>query len=207
MIAEAKFWDRIAPKYARDPIKNMAAYEATMARVRSHLSADDRVLEVGCGTGSTALKLADGVAHVTASDISGGMIGIARGKAREAGVGNVEFTVAPVVETRFERESFDAVLGFNILHLVRDLPAALARAHEVLRPGGLLITKTPCLGQMNPLLRLAIPVMQLFGKAPFVAVFRAPDLEASIRQAGFQIAEARAFDGAPHSWFVVARKV
>ena len=207
MIAEAKFWDRIAPKYAKSPIRNMAAYEATMNSVRSRLSGDDRVLEIGCGTGSTALKLADAVAHITASDISGGMIDIARSKAREAGVGNVEFTVAPAVEARFERECFAAVLGFNILHLVEDLPAAVARAHEVLKPGGLYITKTPCLRQMNPLLRLVIPVMQFFGKAPFVALFKAPDLEALIRQAGFEIVEARAFDGAPNSWFVVAHKV
>lgn len=206
MIAETKFWDKIAPKYAKSPIKNMTAYEATLTRVRALLSKGDTVLEVGCGTGSTALKLADAVAQYTASDISGGMIDIARAKAKEAGVSNVEFTVAPTVETLFERESFDAVLGFNILHLVADLPASVARAHEVLKPGGLYITKTPCLGQMNPLLRLAIPVMQFFGKAPFVGVFKAPQLEATIRQAGFQIVEARAFDGAPHSRFVVARK-
>ena len=51
----------------------------------------DHILEVGCGTGSTALLLAADVAHVTASDISGNMIRIAMEKASTEGVANVSF--------------------------------------------------------------------------------------------------------------------
>ena len=80
-MTDAAFWDRIAPKYARTPISNMDAYEATLARVKTHLSETDTVLELGCGTGTTAMKLAPGVAHVTASDVSGAMIGIGRARA------------------------------------------------------------------------------------------------------------------------------
>ena len=98
------------------------------------------------------------------------------------------------------------MLGFNLLHLVRDLPGAIAHAHGLLKPGGLYITKTACLGNMNPLIRLAVPVMQLIGKAPFVHSLTRDSLEAAIRAGGFEIAEARAFDGAPAAWFVVARK-
>ena len=64
------FWDRIAPKYAKSPVRDQQAYEATLARTRSYLGAEDKVLELGCGTGSTALILADAVAEYTATDLS-----------------------------------------------------------------------------------------------------------------------------------------
>lgn len=58
---EARFWDRIARKYASDPIKDTAGYERTLARTRELLTHTDTVLEIGCGTGTTALKLAPSV--------------------------------------------------------------------------------------------------------------------------------------------------
>ena len=56
-----KFWDGIAEKYAKRPISDMAAYEYTLGRTRSYLKPEDQVLELGCGTGSTALLLAGDV--------------------------------------------------------------------------------------------------------------------------------------------------
>ena len=52
--SQARFWDRIAPKYAADPIADLAGYEATLQRVQGLLSTQHDVLEIGCGTGSTA---------------------------------------------------------------------------------------------------------------------------------------------------------
>jgi ubiquinone/menaquinone biosynthesis C-methylase UbiE len=53
----------------------------TLDCTRKHLSASDNVLEVGCGTGTTALLLAPSVKQITASDISSRTIEIAREKA------------------------------------------------------------------------------------------------------------------------------
>ncbi|MDJ0824633.1 MAG: class I SAM-dependent methyltransferase [Rhodobacter sp.] len=206
MKSETKFWDRIARKYASQPVKNLPAYEATLDRVRSYLRPEDRVLEVGCGTGSTALTLAPEVAAYVASDVSPGMIEIAREKLAADGAKNLEFTVAPVVETRFETGTFDVVFGSSIYHLVDDLQASVVRAQELLKPGGLFISKTPCIGHMW-YLKPVIGAMQLIGKAPGVLYFRKAELEATIRAAGFEIIEARAFDGAPNNWFVVAKKL
>lgn len=207
MYAEAKFWNKVARKYARDPIKNMDAYEAGLARVAARLSPSDTVLEIGCGTGTTALRLAEHTAHYTGADISSEMIAIANEKLAESKVDGLEFTVAPANETRFSSETYDAILGFNILHLVDGLEQSLSRAHDLLKPGGLFMTKTPCLGQMNFAIRLLIPVMQFFGKAPFVGIFNSKELETKITTAGFEIVESRAFEGAPNNWFVVARKI
>jgi len=203
----AKFWDRAAAKYAKSQIKNIPAYEATLERVKGYLKPTDTVLEFGCGTGSTALLLADSVAQYTASDISPNMIEIARGKSVGAELKNLEFTVAPVIDAPFALGSFDAVLGFNILHLVEDLPGTLGWLHQVLKPGGLLISKSACLREMNPVLRLILPVMQWVGFAPYVGTFDSDALEQSVRDAGFEIVESRVFDGAKAARFIVARKI
>ncbi|MEQ9811291.1 MAG: class I SAM-dependent methyltransferase, partial [Azospirillaceae bacterium] len=58
MVSAERFWDRAAPKYSRQPVKNVAAWDVTLERTRRHMSPTDHVLEVGCGTGSSALRLA-----------------------------------------------------------------------------------------------------------------------------------------------------
>ena len=85
---------------------------------------------------------------------------------------------------------------------------ALASVRSLLRPGGLFISKTPCLKEMNPLIRVAVPLMQLIGKAPHVAFLSAGDLEREIAAAGFEIVElarhgTRGKDVRP---FIVARR-
>jgi ubiquinone/menaquinone biosynthesis C-methylase UbiE len=69
----------------------MGGYEETLARTRSFLHAEDHLLEIGCGTGSTALKLAPSVRQITATNVSGGMLGIANGKLQKTGLKNLAF--------------------------------------------------------------------------------------------------------------------
>ena len=186
------FWDRVARKYARDPIKDMAGYTRTLESTRQRLRETDTVLELGCGTGTTALSLAPAVARLVGTDVSGEMIAIAREKAGAQGCGNAEFEVAPADRALGADGAFDAVLAFNVLHLIADRPAALRQAVRALKPGGLFISKTPCLSEMNPLLRLAVPVARLVGKAPHVAFFSAVALETRDRKRGLRDHRARA---------------
>src|SRR5690606_14167253 len=75
--SKARFWNRIARKYARDPIADLAGYERTLQRVQALLSKKHEVLEIGCGTGTTALRLAPATRRLVATDISEQMIAIA----------------------------------------------------------------------------------------------------------------------------------
>jgi ubiquinone/menaquinone biosynthesis C-methylase UbiE len=206
--ADARFWNRIARKYAADPVKDMAGYERTLDRARHYLSATDNVLELGCGTGTTALKLAPHVARIVATDLSDEMIAIAREKAGAEAPRNAEFVVATPECAPWSDGSFDAVLAFNLWHLVADRASALAHVHRVLKPGGVFVSKTPCLSEMNALIRLALPLMQLVGKAPYVAIFSAAALEREIETAGFAIVErARHGSGRKDARiFIAARK-
>jgi ubiquinone/menaquinone biosynthesis C-methylase UbiE len=186
---DARFWDKIARKYARDPIGDMAGYERTLEAVARRLAPEHRVLELGCGTGTTALRLAQGVAQYVASDVSAEMIAIAREKAEGAGLPQLTFEVASADAAPGPEGHFDVVLAFNLLHLINDRRAALEGAHRLLKPGGLFISKTPLLKEMNPLIRAAIPLMQALGKAPHVAAFDANELERDLTAVGFTIIE------------------
>lgn len=207
--ADARFWNKSASKYAVSPVADMAGYEKSLDRAASFLTPGAQVLEIGCGTGTTALRLAPFAGHITATDISQEMTAIARQKAAAKGITNVEFIAAPAGDSRFGGSTYDVAMAFNILHLVPDVDAALAQLSAGLKPGGLLITKTACLADMNPLIRYAIPLMRLVGKAPAtVLVFSAKDLRAAIERAGFEILadERHASKGKDFRPFIVGRK-
>jgi hypothetical protein len=76
-------------------------------------------------------------------------------------------------------------MAFNVFHLMADIPAALQRVHGLLAPGGLLISKTPCIGEINFIVRLAIPLMHAFNRAPFVNFVKTQMLRESVSDAGY----------------------
>lgn len=207
--AKARFWDRIACKYAADPIADMAGYETTLERVQQHLRPDLDVLEIGCGTGTTALRLAPGTRRMLAIDVSQGMVDIAREKLAAHPVPQLSFALADADEPSFGHATFDVALAFSVLHLVTDLDATLASLSQALRPGGVLISKTPCLAEMSPLItRLALPVMRKLGKAPHILCFSAQALRSAFTRQGLQVEaiERHGTKGKDMRLFIVARK-
>lgn len=207
--AKARFWDRIAPKYAADSIADLAGYETTLRRVQGLLSTSQDVLEIGCGTGSTALRLAPFTRSLLATDVSPAMIEIAHQRLAGQPSPQLRFAVADADALAFGQGSYDAVLAFNVLHLVCDLDAALALAAQALRPGGLLVSKTPCLAEMNPLIpHVAVPLMRAIGMAPPVLCLSEQRLQSAFVQQGLQIvcAERHGTRGKDIRAFVVARK-
>lgn len=206
---KARFWDRIAPKYAAEPIADMAGYEATLQRVQALLPPGGHVLEVGCGTGSTALRLAPFTGRMLATDVSPGMIAIARERLAAQPVPQLGFALADADAPGQGQGAYDVVLAFSLLHLVEDLDHALQLLVQALRPGGLLISKTPCLSEMNPLItRLALPLMQAIGKAPQVLRFDAQQLRLALVRQGLEIVsvERHGTRGKDIRVFIVARK-
>ncbi len=208
---DAAFWSKISRKYAADPIRNMDGYLMTLERTKSYLKPEDHVLEIGCGTGSTALLLAPLVAHMTATDLAAGMIEIAEEKRVEEGVNNVTFKVAEVMDHSVGEATYDAVLAHNLLHLLPDLDHSLAHIASLTKAGGVFISKTVCAPPVGGfrytlIRRLAIPLMQAVGKAPFVNFHSAQVLDDKIKEAGFEIIETADQSGLLPSRYIVARK-
>jgi len=185
----------------------MTSYDQTMARTRTYLRPGDKALELGCGTGTTALRLADAVGHLTATDISSEMIGIAHGKALRQGVENVAFGHASIADSADDEGPFDVVMGFNLLHLIDELPTALASIRALVKPGGLFISKSGCMAEKTFYLRPVIALMQMFGKAPYVANLKIRTLETLIADAGFEIIDTHTYPGMIANRFIVARRV
>ena len=206
-IKDARFWDRIAPRYARDRIKDMHGYERSLSRLSDLIQGRD-VLELGCGTGQSALHLAPSARQYLGTDISDGMITIARDRRAAAPAPNLTFRQGTATTLAAEEARYDVVLGLNYLHLVRDLPATLAHIHQMLRPDGLFVSKTACLAEMTRAIRLILPLMRLVGRAPHVAIFDTQGLQQALRRAGFQIdaVEHHASHGRDTRPFVIARK-
>jgi len=145
------------------------------------------VLEIGCGTGTTAIAHAPFVGHIRATDLSPRMVEIAQDKARAAGIDNVSFEALSVDALEAPGASIDVVMAHNILHLLDDKERAIADIHTMLKPGGVFVTSTACIGDMMLPLRLIIPVGRFLRLFPPVKVFSVAELKDALENAGFEI--------------------
>jgi SAM-dependent methyltransferase len=101
--------------------------------------ATDRVLDVGTGTGHTALAFAAHVAHVIATDITSEMMAQGEKLQAERGIENVEFRVADAHELPFDDDAFDIVTCRRAAHHFSDISRSLQEMTRVLKPGGRLV--------------------------------------------------------------------
>ena len=202
----ARFWNRIARGYAARPVEDQAAYEHKLAVTRGHLKPEMRLLEIGCGSGTTALTHAPHVAKIDAIDFSSEMIEIAKEKAEAQGVKNVNFAVSTLGNwPKVQHDGpYDAVLAMSVLHLMEDLDLALMRIRQYLVPGGLFFSSTPCLADMGLMTKYVLPVAAKLPALPYLKAFSADHLEKRIRTAGFDI-EMRWQPAPKKSVFMVAR--
>ena len=204
----ARFWDRIARRYAASPVKDPPAYQTKLALIKELLSSvpDAQVVEIGCGTGSTALALAPLAARLRAADVSAEMIAIASRKARPAGTDGLTFEVAAAEEMKVAPASQDVVMAHSVLHLLRDRHQAIAIAFRWLKPGGYFVSSTVCMTEVAPWLRLLAPVLGRIGLfPPTLAFFGEADLVRSIEAVGF-VLEGRFRPAPKAAVFLIARK-
>ena len=212
MDASAKFWNKVAAGYAKQPIADEAADQRKLKVTQEYLQPSMNVLEFGCGTGSTALAHAPYVHHIQAIDFSSNMIAIAQSKAAAQNIQNVTFEQASIDELNVPDGTYDAVLGLNVLHLLANKEAAIAKVHKLLQPSSVFITSTICLGDTMAWFKLIAPVGKALGLFPLVKVFTVKDLEKSLTDAGFaidyqwQAGEYKSPIGNAKIVFIVAKK-
>lgn len=207
LIHPTRFWNYMARGYARKPVDNPDAYEYKLDVTASYLNAKDRVLEFGCGTGTTALIHAPRVSHIDAIDFSSEMIAIAREKAEAQDTANVRFEISSFEDWAIPNAEgdYDVILGMSILHLVPDLDDALAKGYQALKPGGMFFSSTVCIGKMSRIVRLGLPMLGAIGILPKILPLTPDTLTERITAHGFSIENVwRPKNGA--GVFIVARR-
>lgn len=205
MAEISAFWDRLADKYAAQPIADEEAYRTKLARTRAHFTPETDILEFGCGTGGTAIAHAPHVRSVRAIDFSARMLDKARANAATAGVTNVSFEQGDITKMAIPPSSYDMVLGLSILHLLKDRDAVIAKAFDILRPGGRFVSSTACIGDSMRWFGFIAPLGRALGLLPVLNVMSHDQLRQAMTRAGFVI---------EHDWrpnpnaavFLIARK-
>ena len=105
----------------------------------AQLSGRERVLDVGCGAGHTALACAPQAAHVVALDLTSAMLETARTLARERGLPNVHFQRGDAACLPFDDSSFDVVTSRLCAHHYAAPARSVLEAARVLSAGGVFL--------------------------------------------------------------------
>lgn len=106
-----------------------------------HLTADQRLFDVGCGPGTITADLAARVARVTALEVTEDALDLARAELTGRGRENVDFVVADVHALELPDASYDVVHAHQVLQHVADPVQALREMRRVCRPGGIVAAR------------------------------------------------------------------
>lgn len=180
-----KFWDFMSNRYSKQPIADEVSYQKKLQVTREYFQPNMNVMEFGCGTGSTAITHSPYVKHILAIDGSSKMIEIAKDKADAKDIKNITFKLTSIDEFDAPPDTYDAVLGLSILHLLKNKDEVIAKVYKMLKPNGIFVTSTICMGDTMKFSKLIVPIGRLFGLV--LKVFTTEELKESMRNAGFLI--------------------
>lgn len=208
MSKSDKFWDKKAEGYAKSPISDEETYQRKLIETQKVLTPNMRVLEFGCGTGATAVHHAPHVQHIDAVDIAENMLEIGRRRARKSHIENITFTRGTLTEFNADTDSLDAVLGLNVIHLLPDRQSVITEVARILKPGGVFVSSTGCLGSSYlRFIKLIVPLGKVLGLMPDVFVLTESELASEVTDAGFTI-ESQWHHGMDDiNVFMIARKL
>ncbi|MFC7106968.1 class I SAM-dependent methyltransferase [Nonomuraea rubra] len=142
-------FDSAATHYAEiSPLLWNPIGEATVATAA--IGAGERVLDVCCGTGASAIPAARAAGphgHVDAIDLAAGLLAHGRRRASSAGLGNVRFVQADA--TTWQDQPYDVVQCVHGVFFLPDMDTSVTRLTGLLRPGGRLVITTWAQGAME----------------------------------------------------------
>ncbi len=139
-LKAAATYDAAADRFDAEPLGFWARH-GERAVERLSLRPRAWVLDVGCGTGASALPAAVAVGpngQVIGLDISENMLACARSKAAAQGLANVHFELADMSASGYGAGTFDAVVSVFSLFFAPDMVSQTAELWRLLRPGGKL---------------------------------------------------------------------
>lgn len=199
------YWNKRAASYDELVMTEYAdANEQTVSRSLAYLKDSDEVLEIACGTGVMTLGIVDHVNHLTAIDISSGMLGRLREKAK----GRTDLTLkhTDIFDHQLDDKRFDVISAYNVMLYMENLDDVLARIHSLLRPGGMFLSATDCVGGLDNDDAAEKRRRVEKGELSFVGFFTPEELAKTIEKAGFTVLESENIHEGTPNQFIAARK-
>lgn len=156
---QREFWSKVAQKY--DQVVDLQIGPKTRSLLRERVAKEGRLgklAEFGCGTGFYTQVLAGKADSVVATDISPGMLALAREQIKAA---NVTFRIEDSQKTSFHDAIFDTTFMGLVIHFTE--PAkTLAEMRRILKPGGTLILSNLDPGALSGLDRVRCWIRVLY---------------------------------------------
>lgn len=196
------FWAKKAPEFDTDKKGFSRIQREIKNRVLRDTDSAQTILDLGTGTGTIALAMAEHGKRVEAVDVTREMIEIAREKAAASGTGNIRFSVCDASCLDYPDRTFDAVVASNLLHVIDQPEKTLARIRRVLKPSGVLLAPTFLHGA-NPAVRLMSLLFTAMG-VPVRNRFSSGSLQKLIIDAGFHIRSEEIISALPPLSYVTA---
>ena len=143
--AQRRYWNEVAgPRWVAGQGFRERRNQESLALLLDclRLAGGERVLEIGCGTGALTLPLAQAVGErgrVVAVDISEPMLGVARQRVAESGLGNITLLLGDAQVFALERAAFDVATSRMGIMFFADPVAAFRNIGGALKPSGRLV--------------------------------------------------------------------
>jgi 2-polyprenyl-3-methyl-5-hydroxy-6-metoxy-1,4-benzoquinol methylase len=211
MNKSKKFWDSASDNYDKTEERFEYIHSKSRKNTKKYLENSNVVLDYGCGTGTVSCEIAHYVKEIHAIDISSKMIEIAKEKAADKKIENITFSQTDIFDEKHKKESFDRILAFNMLQTIPKPKDVVQRIDELLKPNGLFISVTPCLGgKLSFLVGLQIRLFQIMCKIGIIPVpirrLKSSDLDDLITNGNFQKVDTEHIYKRASSYFIVAKK-
>ena len=211
MSKSKNFWDNASKNYDNTEERFEYIHSKSRENTKKYLNDSDIVLDFGCGTGTTSCELSSHVKQIHAIDISPKMIEIAKEKAIFNKVENVNFEHGEIFDEKYEKESFDKIIAFNMLHTVPDSQLVLNKIYELLKSEGLFISITPCLrDKMSFPVSIQILLVRIMCKIGIIPVpirrLKSIELDDLLAKVNFQTIDTEMIYKGASSYFIVAKK-
>jgi ubiquinone/menaquinone biosynthesis C-methylase UbiE len=144
-----------------------------------------QVLDLGCGGGHAAYRVAPLVDRVVAYDLSADMLAVVAAEAKRRGLHNISAQQGSAEVLPFADQTFDAVVTRYSTHHWHDFAAALGEARRVLKPGGLAVIMD-AVSPGRPLLDTWLQTLELLRDPSHVYNRTVQEWRAALAEAGFR---------------------
>jgi 2-polyprenyl-3-methyl-5-hydroxy-6-metoxy-1,4-benzoquinol methylase len=169
MNKSEKFFDKVSSKSKPEP--NQTASKIIESS-KEFLEKGNYVLDFGCGSGAITNKLSKVAKSIDAIDISSGMLEFAKKQAEKDSIANINYIQASIFDERFKDKKYDAILAFNVLHYIEDVPKLIERINTLLKPNGIFVSSTACLKEKRSLVGYLVLLLTKIGMMPKIFFYK-----------------------------------